>query len=120
MVEKVEEKKEDKVEEKAKKAKKKSQEEFEKEVIKLSEQGLTAEKIGEALKKAGIHSKDYPKKIKDILGSRYVNPDEKNTQEKLSKIEAHLEKNKVDRKAKREKERIFARLRRLKKYLKNE
>jgi len=118
MVEKAEEKIEEKTEEKVKKAKKKSQEEFEKEVLSLAEKGLTAEKIGETLKKAGIHSKDYPKKIKEILGSKYVSPDEKNIQKKLEGIEKHLTKNKVDKKAKREKERIFARLRRLKKYLK--
>jgi ribosomal protein S15P/S13E len=109
---------EDKQEEKAKKLKKKSQEEFEKEVLKLADKGMTAEKIGEVLKKEGTHSKDYNKKIKDILGSKYINPDAKNIQEKLTKIEKHVSKNKVDKRAKRDKERVSAKLRRLQNYLK--
>jgi len=114
------EKAEEKIEEKAKKSKKKSQEEFEKEVLGLAEKGLTSEKIGEALKKQGIHSKDYSKKIKEILGSRYVSPDEKNIQKKLAEVEKHLTKNKGDKRAKRDKERVAAKLRRLRKYLKKE
>ncbi len=102
---------------KEKKSKKKTQEEFEKKVLELHEKGLTAEKIGEALKKEGIHSKEFSKKISEILGGRYTNPDLKNIQEKLTKVEKHVEKNKGDKRAKREKERIAAKLRRLKKYL---
>lgn len=120
MSEKEENKIEEKPEEKVKKNKKKSQEEFEKEVLNLAEKGLTSEKIGEALKKQGIHSKEYNKKIKEILGSNYISPDKKNIQEKLEKIEKHLTKNHGDKRAKRDKERIFAMLRRLKKYLKGE
>lgn len=104
-------------EEKEKKSKKKTQEEFEKRVLELHEKGLTAEKIGEALKKEGIHSKEFNKKISEILGSRYSNPDEKNIKEKLEKLEKHVGKNKGDRRAKRDKERIAAKLRRLKNYL---
>jgi len=116
--EKIEEVAEEKQEEKAKKSKKKTAEEFEKRVIELSESGLTAEKIGEALRKEGIHSKEYGKKISQILGSRYIQPDEKNLQKKLEDLEKHTSKNKGDKRAIREKQRIFATLRRLRNYLK--
>ncbi|VVB83449.1 30S ribosomal protein S15 [uncultured archaeon] len=117
MPEKIEENTEEKQEEKTKKPKKKSQEEFEKRVIELAEKGLTGEKIGEALKKEGIHSKEYKKKISEILGGRYVSPDMKNIQEKLEKLEKHSAKNKGDKRAMRDKERVSAKLRRLNKYL---
>jgi len=77
---------------------------------------MTAEKIGQKLKSEGIHSKDYSKDISKILGENYVNPDLKNVSEKLERIKTHLEKNKQDKRAKREKDRIFSKLRRLKKY----
>jgi len=47
--------------------KKLSQEEYEKKVLELSNKGLTAEKIGEQLKKQGIHPKEYSGKISQIL-----------------------------------------------------
>lgn len=106
--------KQEKKEESPKKEKKKSEEEFEKLVLELAEKGLTAEKIGETLKKQGVHSKDYPKKISKILGNKYVNPDQKNLQEKLEKLEKHAGKNKNDKRAMRDKEKISARLRRAK------
>jgi ribosomal protein S15P/S13E len=93
-------------------------EEYEHKVIELTDKGLTAEKIGEELKKHGIHSKDYNKKISDILKDKYISPDLKNTEEKLKKIEKHLEKNKQDKKAKRERSRVFSQIRKIKKYLK--
>jgi len=99
-----------------KKAKKISKEEFEKKVLELVEKGLTSEKIGEALRKEGIHSKEFGK-ISKALGNKYVNPDEKNIQEKLEKLERHFAKNKKDKKAMRDRERVSAKLRRLKKYL---
>lgn len=105
-------------EKEAQKTKKLSEKEFEKKVIELSEKGLTAEKIGEELKKEGVHSKEYGKKISQILGKKYVNPDVKNVEEKLAKIEKHYEKNMQDKRAMRDKDRIFARLRNLKKYQK--
>jgi ribosomal protein S15P/S13E len=108
---------EEQAEEKEKKPKKKTQEEFEKRVLELYEKGLTAEKIGEALKKEGIHSKEFSKKISQILGGKYSNPDMKNIREKLEKIEKHCEKNNKDRRAIRERVRITAKLRRLKNYL---
>jgi ribosomal protein S15P/S13E len=116
--EKIEEKAEEKAEKTEKKTKRKTAEEFEKRVVELAESGLTAEKIGEALRKEGIHSKEYGKKISKILGHRYVQPDEKNIQKKLENLEKHVDKNKGDKRAIRDKQRAFAKLRRLKKYLK--
>lgn len=97
-----------------------SQEEFEKRVLELADKGLTAEKIGEELKKEEIYSKDYHKKISKILKekNKYINPDKKNIEEKVEKIKKHYEKNKQDKRAMREKDRIFAQLRKIKKYLK--
>lgn len=100
-----------------KKSEKLSESEFEKKVIELSDKGLTAEKIGEQLKKQGIHSKDYSKKISQILGGKYRNPDMENISNKLTRIEKHVEKNHGDKRAIREKNRIFAQLKRLKDYL---
>ena len=95
-----------------------SQKEYEKKVIELAKSGLTAEKIGQKLKEDGIHPKEYSKKISKILGELYVNPDLKNVEDKLNRIKKHLEKNKQDKRAKREKDRVFAQLRKLKKYFK--
>jgi ribosomal protein S15P/S13E len=105
------------VKEETKKEKKKTLAEFEKRVIELAEQGYTSEKIGEITRKEGMHSKEYGKKISQILGSRYSNPDMKNLQQKLEKLEKHVSKNKGDKRSRRDKEKISARLRRLKKYL---
>jgi ribosomal protein S15P/S13E len=99
-------------------SKKLTQEEYEKKVIELSNKGLTSEKIGEELKKHGIYSLEYNKKISKILGEKYINPDLKNVEEKLKKIEEHLEKNKQDKKAKRERSRVFSQIRKIKTYLK--
>ena len=100
--------------------KKPTQEEFEKKVLALAKKGLTAEKIGEELKKQKIHSKDFKKKISQILGNNYESPDQKNIEAKLKQITLHLEKNKGDKRAMREKERVSAQLRRLKKYFRKE
>jgi len=99
-------------------SKKLSQEEFEKKVVELISKGLTSEKIGEELRKQGIHPKEYNKKISKILKekNKYINPDMKNIEEKLEKIKKHYEKHKQDKKAMREKDRIFAKLRKVKKY----
>ncbi len=99
-------------------SKKLSQEEFEKKVIEFAGKGLTSEKIGEELRKQGIHSKEYDKKISKILKekNKYINPDMKNVGEKLEKIKKHYEKHKQDKRAMREKDRIFAKLRKIKKY----
>jgi len=118
MAEKVEEKIEEKTtEEASKKQKKKTFEEFQKRVIELADQGYTSEKIGEITRKEGMHSKEFGKKISKVLGIRYSNPDMKNIQQKVEKMEKHVSKNKGDKRAIREKERISAKLRRLKKYL---
>ena len=94
-----------------------SQAEFEKKVIELAKKGLTSEKIGEELRQQRIHPKEYNKKISKILGNKNINPDLKNVEEKLEKVKKHYEKNKQDKRAMREKDRIFAQLRKLKKYI---
>lgn len=102
------------------KPKKVSQTEFEKKVIALAKEGLTSEKIGEKLRLQGIHSKEFEKKISKILKEKeiYVNPDLKNVGEKLEKIKKHYKENKQDKRSMREKDRVFAQLRKLKKYFK--
>ena len=109
-----------KAETKEQKKKKPTQAEFEKKVIELANKGLTSEKIGENLRQQGIHPKEYNKKISKILKEKekYTNPDLKNVQEKLERIQKHKEKNKQDKRAMREKDRVFAQLRKLKKYFK--
>ena len=103
-------------EKKVAKAKKLSQAEYEKKVLELSKSGLTSEKIGEELRQQKIHPKDYGKKISQILGESYINPDLKNVEAKLERIKKHYADNKQDKRAMREKDRVFAQLRKLKKY----
>ncbi len=95
-----------------------SQPEFEKMVLELAKKNLTAEKIGEELRKQGIHPKEYSKKISEILKEKnlYFSPDLKNAEEKFKRIEKHVEKNKQDKRALNEKSRIFAQIRKTKKY----
>lgn len=100
------------------KAKKISQAEFEKKILALSEEGLTSEKIGQKLRDEGIHPAEYEGKISKILGDKYTTPDLKNVEGKLERIKAHYEKNKQDKRAKREKDRVFSQVRKMKKYLK--
>jgi ribosomal protein S15P/S13E len=97
-----------------------SEEEFEKKVIELAKSGLTSEKIGENLRKQNIHPKEFNKKISKILKEKniYQNPDLKNVEKKLEKIKIHYEKNKQDKRAMREKDRVFSQIRKIKKYLK--
>ncbi len=104
--------------EKKTKSKKISQTEFEKKVIEFADKGLTSEKIGEELRQQGIHPKEHNKKISKILKDKYIIPDLKNVEEKLERVKKHYEKNKQDKRARREKDRIFAQLRKLKKYFK--
>lgn len=105
-------------EKKETKQKKSSKNDFEKKVIEMAEKGLTAEKIGEQLRKEGIHPKEQGKKIGKILKENniYENPDVKNIEKKLEGIKGHYAKNKQDKRAMREKDRIFAHLRKLKKH----
>tara|TARA_Y100000310_G_scaffold228908_1_gene231245 strand:+ start:449 stop:829 length:381 start_codon:yes stop_codon:yes gene_type:complete len=108
--------------EKPKKAVKKvTDAEYEKKVLELSK-NLTSEKIGEALRKEDIHPKEFKKKISQILKEKgnYVNPDLKNVEEKLERIAKHYESNPQDKRAKREKDRVFSQRRKLKKYHKVE
>ena len=101
-------------------SKKISQTEFEEKVIELANKGLTSEKIGEALRAEEIHPKEYSKKISKILKEKdlYINPDLKNVETKLERIKKHSENNKQDKRAKREKNRIFSQVRKIKKYFK--
>lgn len=94
-----------------------SLQEFEKKVLELGKAGLTSEKIGETLRKQGIHPQKYSKKISKILGNLYVSPDLTNVTNKLEKIKKHIEKNKQDKRAIREKDRIFSQVRKIKQYL---
>ncbi len=96
--------------------KKLTQKEYEKKILELAKEGLTSEKIGQKLRDEGIHPSEYKGKISKILKDSYVNPDLKNVETKLEKIKAHYEKNKQDKRAKREKDRVFSQLRKLKKY----
>ena len=107
-----------KASEKEEKVKKISEAEFENKVVELAGKGLTSEKIGEELRKQKIHSNDFKKKISQILKEKdlYVNPDLKNVESKLERIKKHYSTNKQDKRAMREKDRIFAQLRKLKKY----
>jgi ribosomal protein S15P/S13E len=100
--------------------KKVSQLEFEKRVVELGKNGLTAEKIGETLRQEGIHPKDQTKKISQILKEKnlYQSPDLKNIEKKLERIKSHYEKNKQDKRAMREKDRVFSQVNKLKQYLK--
>lgn len=99
-------------------SKKITQNEFEKMVLDLAKTGLTSEKIGENLKKQNIHPHDYNKKISKILkeNNSFFSADLKNVEEKFKKIKEHSEKNKQDKRALNEKSRIFAQIRKIKKY----
>ena len=103
--------------EKKSEAEKISGKDFEAMVIELAEKGMTSEKIGESLRKKGIHPKEH-KKISKILKERglYNPPEIKNIKEKLDRITAHREKHIQDKRAMREHERIFALLKRQKEY----
>lgn len=118
MVKKAEAKKPKKAEKEEKVKKKLSDAEFEKKVVELAKSGFTSEKIGEELRKQDIHPKEHGKKISKILKEKqiYENPDLKNVESKLNRVVLHYEKNKQDKRAMREKDRIFAKLRKLKIY----
>lgn len=95
-----------------------SDKEYEAKIISLAKSGLTAEKIGEKLRQEGIHPKEKKVKISKILkeNNLYIQPDLKNVEEKLVRIRAHFEKNKQDKRAKREKDRIASQVRKIKIY----
>ena len=98
--------------------KKLTQAEYEKKVKALAKEGFTSEKICQKLRDEGIHPSEYKGKISKILEDSYENPDLKNVEKKLERIKTHYEKNKQDKRAKREKDRVFSQLRKIKKYLK--
>jgi ribosomal protein S15P/S13E len=100
------------------KSKKITQAEFEKKVLDLAKQGLTAEKIGETLRKQGIHPQEYTKKISKILkeANIYTEPNLKNIETRLARIQKHYSKHSQDKRAMREKDRVFAQLRKVKKH----
>ena len=79
---------------------------------------LKLKKIGEKLRGQGIHPNDFKGKISKILGDKYVDPDLKNVEEKLERIKTHFESNRQDKRGKREKDRTFSHVRKLKKYRK--
>ena len=97
-----------------------SESEYKEKVVNLAKGGLTSEKIGEALRKEGVHPQEFGKKISKILKDEnlYLNPDLKNIEKKLVKISTHYEKNKKDRRVMREMTRIAAKVRKTKQYLK--
>jgi len=104
-----------------KEAKKLEEKEYEKQVLALAEKGLTSEKIGESLRNDGIHPREYNKSISKILKENkvYVNADIKNLEGKLEKLKLHYNKNKQDKRAKREVDRLSSQLRKLRIYFKD-
>ena len=92
--------------------------EFEKMVIDFAKKGLTSEKIGEELRQQGIHPQEYEKTISKILKEKnaYVAPDLKNVETKLQRIENHIKNNNKDKRAIREKSRVFSQIKRIKEY----
>lgn len=99
-------------------AEKVSQEEYEKKVIELAKTGITSEKIGEHLRKQGIHPKEYGGKISGILRKEnlYTAPDVRNVEIKFENLKKHYEKNRQDKKALKNREKIFGNLSKLRKY----
>lgn len=93
---------------------------FEKKVIELANSGLTAEKIGGALRKEKIHPKEFSKKISKILKENklYTDQELKNVEERYNKLSKHAEKNKQDKRAIREKSRRLSHIRKIKKHRK--
>jgi ribosomal protein S15P/S13E len=99
-------------------SKKLTAEEYEKKVVELAKEGLTSEKIGEALRKEGIHPSEHGIKISKILRKHglYSSPDLKNIQTKLDNLDKHFQTNKQDKKAKKDREKIYGNFRKLKGY----
>ena len=95
-----------------------TQEEYEKKILELAGKRFTAEKIGEQLRKQGIHTKEYDKKISKVLKEKgkYINPEKKNIEEKLEKKKKHYDGNKQDKRSMRDRDRTAAKLRKIKKY----
>lgn len=108
--------KKEKTEEIAKKEKL-SEKEFEEKVLELAKGGLTSEKIGESLRLQKIHPKDYEKISRILKAKNLYQPAEiKNVSEKLERVTKHKDKHIQDKRAMRERERIFSLLRKQKEY----
>ena len=94
-----------------------SEKDFDSKVLELAKKGMTSEKIGETLRKQGIHPKEH-KKISKVLkeNNLYQIPDLKNAEAKLERLTSHREKNMQDKRAMREREKIISLLRKHKQY----
>ena len=90
-------------------------------ILKLANKGMTAEKIGLALRdQYGIpKTKLYGFKIKEVLEEKdkYDDPNIKNLKTHLDKIQEHYKKNKGDKKAERSLMIIKAQLKKREEYL---
>ncbi len=86
----------------------------------MAKTGLTAEKIGELLRREGIHPKEHGKKISKILKDKelYSNPDLKNIKANIDNLNRHFQSNKQDKRALKDKEKIHGKFRKLEKYFK--
>jgi len=94
-----------------------SEKEFESRVLELAGKGMTSEKIGETLRKEGIHPKEHAKISRILKGKGlYDSPEVKNMQKKLDRVTLHKEKHLQDKRAMRERERVFSLLRKQKGY----
>lgn len=95
-----------------------SQSEYEEKVIELAKTGITSERIGEQLRKQGIHPKEHEKKISKIMQGKnlYSNPDLKNIEVALNNLDKHFQSNKQDKRALKDRERIHGKFRKLKRY----
>lgn len=94
-----------------------TEKEYEEKVVELAKKGLTSEKIGEALRREGVHPQKHGK-ISRILKAKniYQQADIENLRKKLEAITKHREKHIQDKKAMRERERIAALLKRERDY----
>jgi len=103
-------------------SKKLPQAEYEEKVIELAKSGLTSEKIGEQLRREGIHPKEHGKKISKIMKEKglYSNPDLKNMKTQLENLDKHFQSNKQDKRALKDRERIHGKFRKLEKYFKKD
>jgi len=92
-----------------------SAEEYEKRLLELASQGLTAEKIGQKLREEGIHPKQQKKRVSQVLkeNNQYTQPDTQNVKAKLAKLRVHAEKNRQDKRALREVARVQSQYRKL-------
>lgn len=98
-----------------------TQDEIKEIILKLTDKGLTAEKIGLVLRdRYGIpKAKIYHLKISRILKEKekFTEPTLLNLQKKLEKIKEHYKKNKQDKKAERSLMITKAKLKKIKDYL---